>query len=160
MNLTGYIQVIYGSNMQTKICSRCKIGKTTDQFRIRGDKNGFIAYCHPCQKAFDREYWKKTKTRRKPQRLINDNKIRIRNMKFIRNFLINNPCVDCGEQDPIVLEFDHLKDKKHTISNLTRGRSSINRILEEIRKCEVRCANCHRRKTANQLNWYSELFEG
>jgi len=69
--------------------------------------------------------------------------------KFIREYLELHPCVDCGEADPIVLDFDHVRgEKTDSICNMTRrGRYGIPKILAEIAKCEVRCANCHRRVT-------------
>ena len=143
--------------MKTKVCAKCKVDKNIDQFRVRGDKTGPTAYCKPCQQAFDREYWQKTKTKRKAQRKINDSNVRIRNVKEVRNYLKNHPCIDCGESDPIVLEFDHLGYKVHSISNLVRRRAAIKKLFTEIKKCVVRCANCHRRKTAKELNWYSDI---
>lgn len=70
---------------------------------------------------------------------------------FILEYLKNHHCVDCGESDPIVLEFDHIKDKYKEISKLIRG-NSFQKLKDEIVKCEVRCANCHRRKTFRALN--------
>ena len=60
-----------------------------------------------------------------------------------------NPCIDCGETDPLVLEFDHLRDKKFEVSQAFYGRSWQS-ILDEIAKCYVVCANCHRRRTARR----------
>ena len=60
-----------------------------------------------------------------------------------------HPCVDCGETDPIVLEFDHLRDKKFSIAKGWRGHE-WQKVLDEIAKCEVVCANCHRRRTARR----------
>jgi hypothetical protein len=54
---------------------------------------------------------------------------------------------DCGETDPLVLEFDHLGDKSFNIAKGIRDHSWQS-VLDEIRKCEVVCANCHRRRTA------------
>jgi hypothetical protein len=61
-------------------------------------------------------------------------------------------CVDCGEADIIVLDFDHVdrKTKCFTISGAIRTRVAIPKLKAEIAKCVVRCANCHRRKTANE----------
>ena len=61
----------------------------------------------------------------------------------------DHPCVDCGETDPIVLEFDHLRDKKFGISTGIRNRNWAD-VLDEIAKCEVVCANCHRRRTVRR----------
>jgi hypothetical protein len=55
----------------------------------------------------------------------------------------------------MVLEFDHVRGVKvRNISEMVRGKFSWRRILEEIEKCEVRCANCHRRKTARDFKWF------
>jgi hypothetical protein len=66
---------------------------------------------------------------------------------FITNYLKTNPCVDCGEVNTIVLEFDHLKDKHFNISDAARKGVGMKKLKDEIAKCEVRCANCHRKKT-------------
>ena len=66
-------------------------------------------------------------------------------------------CADCGEKDPVVLEFDHVRDKEKDVSLLLAGGYSLERILKEIDKCVIRCANCHRRKTAKDQNWYVRL---
>lgn len=60
-----------------------------------------------------------------------------------------NPCGDCGEPDPVVLDFDHRDAslKSFTIGDAVRDKISLARIKEEIAKCDVRCANCHRRMT-------------
>ena len=62
-------------------------------------------------------------------------------------------CVDCGESNPIVLDFDHVHgDKSHNISDMVNGSYGISSIKEEIRKCEIRCSNCHRKKTHERRN--------
>lgn len=73
---------------------------------------------------------------------------RARNKKYIEDYLSSHPCIDCGEQDIIVLDFDHVSgDKVTNVSTASNGAWSLERIQEEINKCEVRCANCHRRIT-------------
>jgi 5-methylcytosine-specific restriction endonuclease McrA len=74
-------------------------------------------------------------------------RIRIRGQ--ILDFLSTKECVDCGEKDPVVLEFDH-KDpdvKFKPISKMLSGHYGWDTITIELNKCEIRCANCHRRKT-------------
>ncbi len=76
-------------------------------------------------------------------------KYRDRNVLWVKEYLAVHPCVDCGENDPVVLEFDHVTGEKLSeVSSLAQTASSLDRIKREIAKCEVRCANCHRRKTA------------
>lgn len=74
--------------------------------------------------------------------------------QLILEYLALNPCVDCGEADVVCLEFDHVRgQKKRNISTMI-GHHSWTTILAEIAKCEVRCANCHRRKTTKTKGWY------
>lgn len=61
-------------------------------------------------------------------------------------------CVDCGEKDILVLEFDHLdeKTKMRGIAEL-RKTGNIELLKTELEKCVVLCANCHKRRTAIQF---------
>lgn len=68
-------------------------------------------------------------------------------------YFASHPCVDCGEPDPVVLEFDHVAEKSDEVATMVRKGHSWRAILQEIAKCEVRCANCHRRVTAKRANW-------
>jgi transcription elongation factor Elf1 len=72
--------------------------------------------------------------------------------RFVGKHLETHPCLDCGESDPVVLEFDHLRDKRASISAL-RYEASCRTLEKEILKCEVVCANCHRRRTASRADW-------
>jgi|TARA_R100000655_G_scaffold21572_2_gene44144 hypothetical protein len=76
---------------------------------------------------------------------------------LIYEFKLSNPCIACGESNPIVLEFDHVdpKTKRNSVSNMATHGYSIEAIEKEIEKCVILCANCHRIKTAKQQNWYS-----
>jgi hypothetical protein len=60
-----------------------------------------------------------------------------------------------------VLEFDHhdRATKREDVSRLM-AYSSWRRIEAEIAKCDVRCANCHRRRTAHQLGWRKAALAG
>ena len=76
-----------------------------------------------------------------------------RTRKLVRawlfEYLKTHPCVDCGETNPIILEFDHRADatKHFNIGDVSHKGTSLRRVQEEVAKCEVRCANCHRKKT-------------
>ena len=71
-------------------------------------------------------------------------------------YLLEHPCVDCGETDPVVLDFDHLRDKTKNVSALLK--STWTRILREIEKCDVVCANCHRRRTASRGGFFRASY--
>ncbi len=79
---------------------------------------------------------------------------------FVRNYLELNPCVDCGESDYRVLEFDHRDpaDKDVHVAILIGG-YSMKRLIAEIEKCDVRCCNCHRRKTGEQFGWWRAVAD-
>jgi len=60
-------------------------------------------------------------------------------------------CVDCGINNHIILDFDHIKEKKYNISRMIHDGFSWKAIKKEIEKCEIVCANCHRLRTYNRL---------
>jgi hypothetical protein len=63
-------------------------------------------------------------------------------------------CQDCGIADPIVLPFDHQRSKSKDIGWLVSSGCRGSLVTAELDKCDVRCANCHRRRTARLGNWY------
>lgn len=75
-------------------------------------------------------------------------RIRRERSQLLLDHLRKHPCVDCGEADPVVLEFDHLRDKVKEVTVLALAGNSWQAVLAEIEKCEVVCANCHRRRTS------------
>jgi hypothetical protein len=57
------------------------------------------------------------------------------------------PCQDCGVKYPsYVMDFDHIHDKIKMINDFVRN-AACNQLVEELKKCEVVCANCHRQRT-------------
>ena len=74
------------------------------------------------------------------------------NLLRLVTYLSEHPCVDCGEQDLLVLDFDHRDPatKRLAIGSLLRY-ARWSPLEAEIAKCDVRCANCHRRRTARQF---------
>lgn len=80
--------------------------------------------------------------------------LRDRNLRLLFEHLTIAGCVDCEEQDLVVLDFDHCHGKTASVSRLAQSECSVARLEEEIAKCEVRCANCHRRRTAATFGYY------
>ncbi len=63
----------------------------------------------------------------------------------------DRPCVDCGGRFPTcVMDLDHVRGEKNfKVSEAVQRATALTLelVLEEIRKCEVVCANCHRIRT-------------
>lgn len=60
------------------------------------------------------------------------------------------PCADCGQRYPhFVMDFDHVRgEKSFGLGDGGKGRDmGLQKVLEEIDKCDVVCANCHRYRT-------------
>lgn len=97
--------------------------------------------------------------KRKQQQM--DHKLRKRAELRIKilDYLDENPCIGCGETDPLVLEFDHRdRDTKiSSVSRLVNDCCSWETIQTEIDKCDILCANCHRRKTHKQLKFWKQI---
>lgn len=131
-----------------KICRKCKNSFEEEDFTKGNDGR-----CLACYRAYQAEWYQKNKEKRKSQLASYDAKRIEGNRQFICEYLSRHPCVDCGEADIVVLEFDHQGDKALDISHcVTRwGRQ---RLEEEVAKCLIRCANCHRRKTASDFDYY------
>jgi hypothetical protein len=100
------------------------------------------------QAAASRKYYEKHKDKAKAA-AREWNKQQYKLIKgYVEQYKREHPCVDCGEGDPIVLDFDHVRGvKRFSVANAARGKHAMSTVIEEIAKCEVRCANCHRRVT-------------
>ena len=64
-------------------------------------------------------------------------------MRFINRYKRRYGCSDCGIKNPIVLDFHHLRDKIKAVAILARSHA-FSKVKDEIRKCILLCANCHR----------------
>lgn len=119
--------------MLDKSCSKCKTRKPKTEFYGKTKKSG---YCKSCQTEAQ-----------KFRRL------------FIRNYLLSNQCVQCGENHPACLEFHHRDQntKVFEVAKMIRYNTTIEKMLVEINKCDVLCCNCHKKITAKQLNWTYRL---
>jgi len=139
-----------------RVCARCQVAKPLAEFPIKNAARGTrVCYCRPCRRAYGKQHYRRNiaaYVRRAAARSIVE---RAANRAFVWNYLLTHPCVDCGEADPIVLEFDHRDpaEKVATISRLIHA-STSGKLLAEIARCDVRCGNCHRIRTAQQFGSY------
>jgi hypothetical protein len=134
----------------TKRCRGCGEVKAWWEFHLdRGRRGGLQDLCKPCNIERNKR-WYREHPEARPQRMNAYARARReRHHARVLAYLTSHPCMDCGENDPVVLEFDHLHDKVANVSEmLSRSWAAI---LAEIEKCDVVCANCHRRRTAERL---------
>ncbi len=131
-------------------CYRCGELKPADEFAWRRKAMGQRdSFCRPCRSAYGKEHYVANRQRYIDQARIQKQKLMLERTTYLIKFFKTHACVDCGETDPVVLEFDHLRDKSFAIGP-ELSRRSWQSILDEMEKCEVVCANCHRRRTAQR----------
>lgn len=145
-----------------KTCASCGKEKPLEEYTWKLKPKGIRhSSCRDCMRLYVQQHYKNNidyyvKKARRRNKLVREETHR-----RIFEYFSSHPCVDCGETDPVVLEFDHIesKNKDAAVSTMVSTLKSWERILEEIEKCEVRCANCHRRRTAKQQGWYLYLID-
>jgi hypothetical protein len=141
--------------MQTKRCPNCGMTKPWSAFSSQQlDEFRPCSYCRKCQRAYCKAHYRRNREQHNKGRYQRARGERKEKREFIWRYLETHPCVDCGERDIVVLEFDHVTGtKEREISTLVGTNASREQLDRELAKCVVRCANCHRRKTAIQLGW-------
>lgn len=104
------------------------------------------------EKAYQRRHYEANKELYKERAKVSREAQKIKNKEYVKQYLLTHPCVDCGITDVRVLQFDHREpDGNHKpISRLIKSRGLLEK---EIAKCDVRCANCHMIRTAEQFGW-------
>jgi hypothetical protein len=91
-----------------KICSRCKIAKSFEEFNFRHKAKGIgHAYCKECGKVLTQSHYRRNKQQYLDKNLHSFHKRR----EFVRQ-MKNQPCADCGINYPYyVMDFDHREDE-------------------------------------------------
>lgn len=140
-----------------KFCSGCSTTRPEDMFSFKNKKlNKRVSRCKICIRAYNKQHYRNNpKTYKECSKRNNLKKLSELRSRLLE-YLKDKSCLVCNEDDSIVLQFDHLnpETKNNTISAMIRGKYSWDTILAEIEKCQILCANCHARKTAQQQNWY------
>lgn len=131
------------------LCVKCKINKSPSFFNWKNKREGKRhTTCRECQKTVRRDWYERNREHAIAYSKQSASEIRNRNKAYVVEHLEAHPCEHCGEADPVVLEFHHLRDKETEICRMVTNGVSIRRLDNEIKKCQVLCANCHRRETA------------
>lgn len=136
--------------MNTKTCPSCSTVKSVDDFnKNKARKDGLGVNCRDCMKILRKSHYERNKDRyiQESGRRRDESKLKV--IENLHQYLVKNPCVDCGNSDPRVLEFDHRnrQTKFKNVSAMIAENYSWSKIFVEVQKCDVRCANCHRIKT-------------
>lgn len=142
-----------------KLCTHCNTQKAPEFFsKKKRNKDGLQSFCKQCHSAILKEHYKNNKQYYVDKANKNNSIRKPEALQLLIDYLKKNPCVDCGEKDPIVLQFDHVRGKKFmAVSQMAQNGYSNEAMFKEIEKCEIRCANCHIRRTAKQLGWYLKV---
>ena len=138
-------------------CTKCKKEKIDSDFSFKNQILGIKhKQCKTCTRLLIKNHYNYNKNYYLEKTRKRNAGLRLNISIFIKEYLLNHPCVDCGETDPVVLEFDHngKVPKFKAVSLLIRSIYPIKKIQDEINKCDVRCANCHRRKTSKDFKWF------
>ena len=145
---------------RTKLCSSCKVLKEVDDFGINRTRlDGLQSQCRSCKKQTQDKWYRNN--RAEHQNRVKQRRFNHRDsvVSLLLEYFRTHHCVDCGESDPLVLEFDHVRGQKiRAIQDMVNRGYRWQTIAQEIDKCEVRCANCHRRKTAKEFSYRKILL--
>jgi hypothetical protein len=138
-----------------KSCTKCFIEKPIEEFPW---KNRLLDKRHAVCKEYTAQRSKRLYSENKQDQIdrVRINKQRYRQIArdFAWEYLSTHPCSQCGESDPIVLEFHHVGGKDTEVSRLISNGASVDVIKAEVIRCVVLCASCHRRITAKEQGWY------
>lgn len=139
-------------------CTKCKTEKEATEFHKRSSRpNGLKSWCKVCANTHETSKSPEAKKIRFNQIKVNEKVRRLELFEKLKAYTEEKGgCKTCGELDYVVLEFDHRdrSDKSFTISSAVGRVITWNKLLIELEKCDILCANCHRRKTAIEMNWY------
>src|SRR5947209_3637665 len=125
----------------------------------RARPDGLESQCKECKRVVQKNWYIKNKARHVANVARYRRAAETEIIKLLLSYLLHHPCVDCGETNPVLLEFDHVRGSKvNSVCNLIRRGFSWKKISVEIDKCDVRCCKCHRLKTAKQFSYRKLLL--
>ena len=138
--------------IEYRLCGRCDKWQAPENFGFRDKAQTRRQFwCLGCLVEYKHLWYLRHRDEHKEHVRVSTEKLNAANRARLREYKSEHPCVDCGETDPVVLEFDHVRgDKRWNISSMSWGNFPWATIEAELAKCEMRCANCHRRRTSVQ----------
>ena len=121
-------------------CTSCKKDKPLSEFRRNKNlKDGYQYYCKSCASGriktdYDEKYAEKVRERTYS---------RFKLHRAFLNKVKSIGCRLCSENEPVCLDFHHRDPSKKEFVISERRNTSMERLINEIEKCEVLCKNCH-----------------
>lgn len=132
-------------------CNSCGEDKSEDLFSWQNKSAGIRQKkCKKCHQLYVAEHYQKNKETYVQRAIQSSAKYYDRNRKFLDEYRSNLKCIQCGEDHISTLDFHHVDSTEKDFTVAAFGSKSIKRIEEEIKKCVVLCANCHRKLHWNQ----------
>jgi hypothetical protein len=131
-----------------KICSNCKKPKPLSEFWKRARaKDGHCDSCKDCVSLQNSQSYKNNWTKNRSRIDANHRKHIAETREKVNQIKHSAGCKFCPETEPVCLDFHHLDKatKTKSISTLITNHATWQAILDEIAKCVVSCANCHRK---------------
>lgn len=131
----------------TKLCLGCKLEKPVEEFSRRSDKPWLLrSRCKRCYADKANARYHEGDGSVGKRAIENNRRRRVVNQDYIYEYFTTHPCVDCGESNWVVLEFDHVRgDKWRNVCDMMLLDPAL--VIAEIEKCESVCANCHKIRT-------------
>ena len=128
-----------------KRCPSCNQKKDWSEFhRNRNEEDGRHTYCKECMRPRLRQY---------------KNDRGKKNREFLYRYLSISKCEVCGYDNPIALEFAHRENKHRGVTRMAQEGYALKAIKQEIRKCKILCANCHKLETylgTYRSEWFTD----
>jgi hypothetical protein len=128
----------------TARCGRCSQQVPLSDFHLSGGRRQ--SWCKRCRADYMRD---RGDLHRSQSRAARERR-RARAREFVLGVLESGRCEDCGNADPLILEFDHLRDKRADVAVLVHEGYALRHVRAEVEKCQLVCVNCHRRRTARR----------
>ena len=144
-----------------KRCSNCKQIKPLTDFGFKNRAEELLQpWCRMCERIYKQAWYLRNRERHIANVAVNKRRVRSATHSRVLAYLRDHPCVDCGEGNLLVLDFDHIRSKRWSISYMVSCGFPWATIVDEIKRCEVRCANCHRIKTARERGYWDRFTDG
>lgn len=135
-------------------CTKCHEAKPEEEYHWKKKGVKRNSRCKTCQRAAVKAHYDANTKYYTDKAAVLRQRTKEERRRLIAEYLSTHPCVDCGLADIVVLQFDH-RDPSEKTSTINHMRMmTATSILAEIQKCDVRCANCHTRRTAVQQGWW------